>query len=361
MVLVHFVENLSSHYGLVSTGPASREHLWWLPVGLAAPLFTLLAGVSYQAWLTVQRDRGFDDCTISKRTVRRGLFLIGIGFAFNVFVWLPEDTFNWDILTFIGSALIVLNFIRKVPLEALVFGVALVAVISPVLQEISDYSAYWINGYFEYDFILSDVVLGYLVTGYFPIFPWIILPVTGFILSPLLRTSATTPSQGPRSLKPLLLAYLSIGCIAASLLLQQITFLPPLIYRRTMFPASSSYLLGAIGVSTFCLVVLHRIVDQKSDEKKHSRTFEILTKWFRVVSKHSLSIYLLHHIIHLWPLWIYGLMTVGEPAAHWQKFVPVVFSTILALSFCALVVPAFLFIDKYRVPTIESAMRWIGD
>jgi len=361
MVLVHFVENLSSHYGLSSAGPASREHLWWLPVGLAAPLFTLLAGVSYQAWLTVQRDRGFDDCTISKRTVRRGLFLIGIGFVFNVFVWLPEDTFNWDVLTFIGSALIVLNFIRKVPTEALVFGVVLVAVLSPVLQEISDYYAYWINGYFEYDFILSDVVLGYLVTGYFPIFPWIIFPVTGFILSPLLFSSTTNPSHGPQSSRTVLVACLSIGCIAASLLLQQITFLPPLIYRRTMFPASSSYLLGAIGVSALSLFVLHSIVDKKGDKKNCSPTFESLATWFRVVSKHSLSIYLLHHVIHLWPLWLYGLMTVGEPTAHWQKFMPVIFSTILALFFCALVVPAFLIIDKYRVPTIESMMRWIGD
>ncbi len=361
MVLVHFVENLSSHYGLSSAGPASREHLWWLPVGLAAPLFTLLAGVSYQAWLTVQRDRGFDDCTISKRTVRRGLFLIGIGFAFNVFVWLPEDTFNWDVLTFIGSALIVLNFIRKVPTEALVFGVVLVAVLSPVLQEISDYYAYWINGYFEYDFILSDVVLGYLVTGYFPIFPWIIFPVTGFILSPLLFSSTTNPSHGPQSSRTVLVACMSIGCIAASLLLQQITFLPPLIYRRTMFPASSSYLLGAIGVSALSLFVLHSIVDKKGDKKNCSPTFESLATWFRVVSKHSLSIYLLHHVIHLWPLWLYGLMTVGEPTAHWQKFMPVIFSTILALFFCALVVPAFLIIDKYRVPTIESMMRWIGD
>jgi len=361
MVLVHFVENLSSHYGQSSAGPASREHLWWLPVGLAAPLFTMLAGVSYQAWLTVQRDRGFDDCTISKRTVRRGLFLIGIGFAFNVFVWLPEDTFNWDVLTFIGSALIVLNFIRKVPTEALVFGVVLVAVLSPVLQEISDYYAYWINGYFEYDFILSDVVLGYLVTGYFPIFPWIIFPVTGFILSPLLFSSTTNPSHGPQSSRTVLVACLSIGCIAASLLLQQITFLPPLIYRRTMFPASSSYLLGAIGVSALSLFVLHSIVDKKGDKKNCSPTFESLATWFRVVSKHSLSIYLLHHVIHLWPLWLYGLMTVGEPTAHWQKFMPVIFSTILALFFCALVVPAFLIIDKYRVPTIESMMRWIGD
>jgi uncharacterized membrane protein len=361
MVLVHFVENLSSHYSPSAAGPASREHLWWLPVGLAAPLFTLLTGVSYYSWLILQRDRGIDDCTISKRTVRRGLFLIGVGFAFNVFVWLPEDTFNWDILTFIGSALIFLNLFRKIPTEVLVFGIILVAVLSPALQETSDYYAFWINGYFEYDLILSDVVLGYLATGYFPIFPWIIFPATGFVIAPILFPSTVTHSQGQRPSRLLFAACLSIGCIAASLVLQQTTFLSPLIYRRTMFPASSSYLLGAIGVSALSLFALHKIVDQKEDEKKHSQTFGNLAELFRVVSKHSLSIYLIHHMVHLWPLWIYGLMTVGEPTAHWQKFASVIFSTTLALFFCALVIPIFLIIDKYRVPTIESLMRWIGD
>lgn len=361
MVLVHFVENLSSHYSPSVAGPASREHLWWLPVGLAAPLFTLLTGVSYYSWLILQRDRGIDDCTISKRTVRRGLFLIGVGFAFNVFVWLPEDTFNWDILTFIGSALIFLNLFRKIPTEVLLFGIILVAILSPALQGISDYYAFWINGYFEYDLILSDVVLGYLATGYFPIFPWIIFPAIGFVIAPMLFPSAATHSRGQRPSRLLFATCLSIGCIAASLGLQQITFLSPLIYRRTMFPASSSYLLGAIGVSALSLFALHKIVDQKEDEKKHSQTFGNLAEWFRVVSKHSLSIYLIHHMVHLWPLWIYGLMTVGEPTAHWQKFAPVIFSTTLALFFCALVIPVFLIIDKYRVPTIESLMRWIGD
>ncbi|MDG1990855.1 MAG: heparan-alpha-glucosaminide N-acetyltransferase domain-containing protein [Pirellulales bacterium] len=361
MVLVHFVENLSAQYSPSVAGPASREHLWWLPVGLAAPLFTLLAGVSYYSWLTLQRDRGIDDRTISKRTVRRGLFLIGIGFAFNVFVWLPEDTFNWDILTFIGSALIFLNIIRKIPTEVLVFGIILVAIISPALQGISDYYAFWVNGYFEYDFILSDIVLGYLATGYFPIFPWIIFPAIGFVIAPILFPSAATHSRGQRPSKLLLTTCLSIGCIAASVVLQQITFLSPLIYRKTMFPASTSYLLGAIGLSTLSLFALHRIVDKKEDETTHSHAFEDLAKWFRVVSKHSLSIYLIHHMIHLWPLWIYGLMTVGEPTAHWQKTLPVIFSTTLALFFCALVIPAFLIIDKYRVPTAERIMRWIGD
>ena len=127
-----------------------------------------------------------------------------------------------------------------------------------------------------------------------------------------------------------------------------------------MVPASSSYLLGAIGVSALSLFALHKIVDQKEDEKKHSHTFGNVAEWFRVVSKHSLSIYLIHHLIHLWPLWFYGFMTQGEPTARGKNFMPVVFSTILALFFCALVVPAFLIIDKYRLPTIESVMRWIG-
>lgn len=79
MVLVHFVENLSAHYDFSPLGPVSREQLWWLPVGFAAPLFTLLTGVSYRSWIAAQKDRGVDDYIISKRTVRRGLFLIGIG------------------------------------------------------------------------------------------------------------------------------------------------------------------------------------------------------------------------------------------------------------------------------------------
>ena len=224
MVLVHFVENLSTYYDTSPVGPASREHLWWLPVGLAAPLFTLLTGVSYRYWMTAQKDRGIDDCIISKRTVRRGLFLIGIGFTFNVFVWLPEDTFNWDILTFIGSALIILNLIRKLPTEVLLTGILLVAILSPPLQALSDYYAFWINGYFEYDLTLSDLVAGYLVTGYFPLFPWIILPITGFVIAPTLFMPSSNTSHGQRQSQFLKVGYVSVGCAIASFALQRLIF-----------------------------------------------------------------------------------------------------------------------------------------
>ena len=115
MVVVHFVENLSGWYD-GGQGPFEGVHrVWWLPTGFAAPLFTSLSGMSYRLWADEQARRGHSGDTISKRTVRRGLFLIGLGFAFNVLVWLPEDVFNWDVLTLIGCGLLALDLARRMP------------------------------------------------------------------------------------------------------------------------------------------------------------------------------------------------------------------------------------------------------
>ena len=306
MVLVHFVENLSAHYDfshldqfLVSNSggyPSASRHL----------SSHYLTGVSYRSWIAAQKDRGVDDYIISKRTVRRGLFLIGIGFAFNVFVWLPEDTFNWDILTFIGSALIILNLIRKLPTEVVLTGILLVAVLSPPLQVLSDYYAFWSNGYFEYDLTLSDLVTGYLATGYFPLFPWIIFPVAGFLIAPTLFTPSSNGTSGLRQSRFLLVGCVSIGCLVASFALQRFISLPPLISRWTMFPASSSYLLGVIGMALFSLLALNTIIDKnwKEEAPLGAITRRPAAQWCRIISKHSLSLYLLHHMVHLWPLWV---------------------------------------------------------
>jgi uncharacterized membrane protein len=104
MVLVHFVENLS--------GQQSRV---WLPTGIAAPIFAFLAGFSHWLWRRGLEDRRVSLSEISRRAVRRGLSLIAIGFAFNVLVWMPEDTFNWDVLTFLGSSLLILELLHDQP------------------------------------------------------------------------------------------------------------------------------------------------------------------------------------------------------------------------------------------------------
>src|SRR5262245_40572390 len=166
MVLVHFMENLSGAD--------------WAPAGMAAPLFTFLTGVSYRLWVNAQEARGKDDSEITKVSIRRGLFLFVLGFAFNVLVWLPEDTFNWDVLTLIGASLLLLTLVRNLPLPVPVVMAAAAFVLGPVLRALTDYPSYWTEGHFECDLTPEDVLFGFLSNGFFPIFPWIAYPLTGF-------------------------------------------------------------------------------------------------------------------------------------------------------------------------------------
>jgi len=198
MVVVHFAENLSGWHGGAGGAFAGVHQTWWLPTGFAAPTFTFLSGLSYRLWLERQRQRGVGEEAIAKRTVRRGLFLIGLGFSFNVLVWLPEDVFNWDILTLIGLGLLVLAVARWVPDRAVLFSAAVIIAASPALRLAADYAAFWANGYFDYDFTIADVTLGWLVTGYFPLFPWLAFPLAGYALGPVVfETEGTVPRRWP--------------------------------------------------------------------------------------------------------------------------------------------------------------------
>ena len=396
MVLVHFVENLASGYGLSATTVIGPYHRWWLPTGLAAPLFAFLSGVSYRTWLKVQQQRGLTDEVISKQTIRRGLFLIGLGFAFNVFVWLPEDTFNWDILTFIGSALILLDLIRRMPAEVPPVLLLLVTMLSPTLQVLADYPAYWVNAYFDYDVTLSDVVLGYLVVGYFPLFPWLVFPVAGFVLAPAVLSAPAAANRVSSRAGRWLMSL--VGLLAASsLLLQWAAGDVAGLGRWTMFPASTSYLLGMLAVAIASLLTLHWLVDRPAQQladcenslppqaaatgnPENCHRFRWLPRWkkamedffqgqlaagwlahcCRVMSRHSLSLYLLHHVVHIWPLWLYGLAMTGDPTIYWQTLLPVPIAVGLAGVFCLASVPLFLQIDRRGWPTVESVMRWLA-
>src|SRR4051794_6993289 len=108
MIQVHFVGHLSPRAGPYAWLYEASAALGLIP----APLFTFVSGVSYGLWVRKQEALGKGDAAITKVTLRRGLFLFGAGVAFNVLVWLPEDTFNWDVLTLLGAALVLLAFAR---------------------------------------------------------------------------------------------------------------------------------------------------------------------------------------------------------------------------------------------------------
>lgn len=349
MVVVHFAENLSGWHGGAG-GPFTGVHrTWWLPTGFAAPIFTFLSGLSYRLWVDAQQARGRSDDWIAKASVRRGLFLIGLGFAFNVLIWLPEDVFNWDILTLIGGGLVVLAAARWVPDPAILFAAAVVVAVAPALRVTADYASFWRDGFFDYDFTIGDVTLGWLVTGYFPVFPWLAFPLAGYALGPTMLGASRGAMLG------------GIGLVAASIALmaawpalpETVTGAAPRVW--SMFPPSTAYVLGTLGTVMLGLAAAHRLLDEHPDRGR------LLMGWATPLSRHALSIYLLHHAVHVWPLWAVGLAGRGEASALWQVAMPVGWAVGLAAAFLVAAAVFFRWVDRSGMPTPESLMRWLCD
>jgi uncharacterized membrane protein len=286
------------------------------------------------------------------------LFLIGLGFAFNVLVWLPEDVFNWDILTLIGLGLLVLNVARWMPDRVVVLAAVLVLAVSPEMRVTADYPAFWQGGYFDYDFTLADVLLGWLVVGYFPVFPWLAFPLLGHTLAARLFGDQTD-EQGDGRSRDVAASGVAGVAVALALIVLWPT-LPAAITGGaargwTMFPASTAYCLGTLGTVTLAAAALHQLLD------RGGQPWEWLLTWATPLSRHALSMYLLHHAVHVWPLWAWGAATTGETTALWQVAMPPAASLALAAGFLVVAAWVFRWIDQRRMPSAESLMRWVCD
>jgi uncharacterized membrane protein len=344
MVVVHFTENLAG--------------VDWLPGGLAAPLFTFLVGVSYRLWVNAQEANGKTDDEISKISIRRGLFLFVLGFAFNIVVWLPEDTFNWDVLTLIGASILLLTVVRNQPRTVpIVFAVAAFA-LAPVLQALVDYPAFWANGYFDPDASFPDMVIGFLAAGYFPLLPWLLFPLAGFVIGSLFFTNS--PGHEPPTGRAALVGA-GLVCLGGAAVLTNLC-LPAqpaavLLGAWSMFPASIAYATGTLGLAVMLFALGHRWVDPRAERIAKARVFVVV----RTLSKYSLSLYVFHHIVHLWPLWIYGAAMGTHPHDFWRSTMPL--GAAVALAILCLVAGFLLFrwMEQRERGGIESWMRYLCD
>jgi uncharacterized membrane protein len=338
MVIVHFCENLAGYTPKIA--------------GVGAPMFMFLSGVSYRLWLEGQHKRNTLESEITRISVRRGLFLFGLGFAFNVLVWSPEDVFNWDILTLIGTGLILLAFARDVPPPVLLVLGAGISLLAPVIAKLAGWEEFWTNGYFDPDLTFVDVTLGFLATGYFPIIPWIAFPLVGFAVAQIIFHARPDNCALPlgQLISPCSLVLISARSFAPA---DWLTKLPK---TWTMFPPSLEYLLAIAGFTIFAFVNSYRWMDMESQPATRTK-LSLLGS----VSKYSLSFYLLHHVAHLWPLWAVGLTWGQHPHDYWGKATNV--PTALALAATFLVASFFVFrlLDRYSLPTAEKLMRWLCD
>ncbi len=124
-----------------------------------------------------------------------------------------------------------------------------------------------------------------------------------------------------------------------------------------MFPASAEYVPGTLGVAITALVTAHRWIDLNPNFAKDGNIARVTA----IYSMHSFTIYLLHHVVHLWPLWVYGIASGNEPTQFWRLAMPVAWAWPLALLFLALCYGLLRWVRHARMPTVESAMRWVCD
>jgi uncharacterized membrane protein len=318
MTVVHFVENLAGSYDIESGPFIGANRYWWMPTGFAAPLFTFLSGVSYRLWADAQASRGRDDEEISKISVRRGLFLILFGLLFNVLVWMPEDIFNWDILTLIGTAMLALDIARRTPPAVTIVACGLLIALAPTLRAVADYREFWAAGFYDYDFTLGDVLLGYLATGYFPVFPWLAIPLAGFLAAPLIYGRGQGRDEGRSRTTAVTVGMLLAATAVATMAARPLVPARLITHDRlwAMFPPTTAYVLGTIGGAILLATLLHRTLDARSGSPGP------LLRIAGAMSRHSLSLYILHHVAHVWPLWLAGFVIAGDPDALWQVATP---------------------------------------
>lgn len=347
MVLVHFVENL-----------AGQQTRGWLPTGLAAPLFAFLAGFSHWLWRRSLEEQRVSLGEISRRSVRRGLSLIALGFAFNVLVWMPEDTFNWDVLTFLGSSLLILELLHEQPRHVWLAVAGAAFMTAPLLRQLAQYDTYWTQGWYDPDWTLSDTAVGWLATGYFPLFPWIVFPLAGASAADWL---AENPTKQPSRLwrmagsgSGLAVAGVSAPVWASSLIG---TRLDTRLTAWTMFPPSPAYIAGMLGITFLMFAICCWVFDPPA-----RWTLPLwLSRIVGVFSKHSLSLYLLHHVAHLWPLWLYSAARGADTTSLWQQATSPASAVMAAGLFLICAYGLLRWLDHVGGPTAESMLRWVCD
>ena len=359
MVVVHFGENLSG----------------WTPpfAGLGAPVFAYLSGVSWVLWWRGRLARGATDEEISRTTIRRGLFVFGVGVLFNVVVWMPEDVFNWDVLTFVGSGLLVLEVARRMPRPVVALMMVMVLIAAPLFREMADYPAYWNDDSFDPGFALSDVLIGYLATGYFPIFPWLAFTLLGYLSAGIVagpvqeREERAADPRGRRGEAGNAIGSgrwlaVGIGLLVGSAVLDGAAGVAGGTAERllggwTMFPAATPWTLRSLGMCLVLLVAAHWLADGPGFRSRHPR-FSGLVELF---SRYSLTIYVVHHVVHLWPVWIMDLASGRDVMDSWRSAMPTGWAIGLSVAYLILTWLVLRRVGPSRRYGLESLMRWLCD
>ena len=284
-----------------------------------------------------------------KKALLRSVYLFGVGLLMLALAWGPEQIWQWDILTLMGFATLVLYFCRFLPSWLVLLLGAAIALLTPWLRGLVDPIATWGGAFLPTPFIaeylpglfvapahefpsvwrLDMILQGFLISGTFPVFPWLLFPLIGFVFGR--RIVAHRFQQD-------LLLVVIVGVVATALGLagafaslgnppQRIItgYLAPL----SFYPDSFTMLLCQLGIALIVYATLYYWFDVRPHAGKTEGFF---TRIFRRTSRYSLTFYFLHYQLIGWPLLLVAAFTGAYLICDFMDAWPALISGLVAVT-----------------------------
>jgi uncharacterized membrane protein len=322
MVLVHF---------MVYFGDSAAMNTW--PYFLlnhvlgdwGAACFLMMMGMSQV--LSADK-RAVDSLTLFQRALIRGGYIFLAGILMLALAWGPGHIWQWDILTLMGTMTVILFICRFLSPSIILIIALVIAVATPCLRQGIDYAAVWggqsvpvsvISQYlpgilidpagdFQSIWTVKDILTGFLFTGEFPVFPWALFPLVGFVLGRRIVGGRLQNDLPFLLIIGGLLVCLGLGGAYASLFRPGSSLISDYIAPLSFYPDSFTMISYQLGMSVLVFSGLYFFYDVR---KKDKSKISLLVGLYLRTSRSSLTFYFLHYLLIGWPLAII-LLTTGR-------------------------------------------------
>jgi uncharacterized membrane protein len=321
MVLVHFV---------VYWGDKAAVNTWpyfflnHVMADWGATCFLMMMGMS-QVFSSHHR-AGEGRFPAFKRALIRGGFIFMAGICMLALAWGPGKIWEWDILTLMGFATVMLFFCRLLPSWSIMVVVVCLGVCTPLLRGSIDFNAVWGGGFVdvpvisryltgilldpakEYEVVwrTKEIIQGFLFTGDFPVMPWLIFPLLGFVLGRRIVGGKIQHDLPLLAIIGSLFAALGLGWAYAALGRNPSAIITGYIAPLSFYPDSFTMICYQLGVALVVFSGLFYAYDVRKPDKSKVGFF---ARIFNLTSRSSLTFYFLHYLLIGWPLALIYVLT----------------------------------------------------
>jgi uncharacterized membrane protein len=320
MVMCHFM----IYYG----DPQATKNVFYFILNhilgdLGAACFLLLVGMSQV--ISADRKKGATEEGLMKKAFIRGTYIFGAGILMLALAWGPSQLWQWDILTLIGTATVALYFCRFLPSWVILLISTAIMFLTPWLRTGIDFTPYWGGKFIPVPFIsdylpgifydpageykviwnLRDIVRGFFVTAYFPVFPWLAYPLIGFVVGRRIVNGQMVRDLPFFFIIGLVMTVLGGTLSYASLFRPAASPIYDYIAPLSFFPDSITMVCIQTGMALILFASAYAYYDGREAPLPLTGQWFI---WCQRMSRFSLTVYFLHYLFITWPLWIiYGI------------------------------------------------------